>query len=165
MSNPALENELAALGFARQMTLGLLEDIPEDKLFHQVTPGGNHAVWVIGHLTVTDDDTLAKLAGRGAKCSAAWRSLFGMGSKPTDKPADYPPISNLRQHLNMRREELVAWFESLDEAKLASPLPEELGTVATTYGASIFTLAVHEGLHAGQLSMIRRSLGIGPKFW
>ena len=165
MSNPALENGLAALGFARQVTLGLLEDIPEDKLLHQLTPGGNHAVWVIGHLTVTDDDFLAKVAGREAKCSEAWHNLFGTGSKPTDNPGDYPPISDLRQHLNLRRRELVGWFKSVDEAKLASPLPEELGTIAKTYGASMSTLAVHEGLHAGQLTMIRRALGIGPKFW
>jgi len=165
MSNPAMENGLAALGFARQVTLGLLEDIPEDKLFHQITPGGNHAVWVVGHLTVTDDDTLAKLAGREAKCPEAWRSLFGMGSKPTGNPGDCPSISDLRQHLDLRREELVEWFKSLDEAKLASSLPEELGTIAKTYGASMSTLAVHEGLHAGQLTMIRKSLGSGPKFW
>ncbi len=71
MSNPALENGLTALGFARQVTLGLLEDIPEDKLLHQLTPGGNHTVWVIGHLTVTDDDFLAKVGGREAKCPEA----------------------------------------------------------------------------------------------
>lgn len=165
MSNPALENGLTALGFARQVTLGLLEGIPEDKLFHQLTPGGNHAVWVTGHLTVTDDVFLTDVARREAKCSEAWHKLFGIGSGPTDNPDDYPPTPELRQHLDLRREELIGWFRSLDAATLAAPLPEALETVAKTYGASISTLAVHEGLHAGQLTMIRRSLGMGPKFW
>ena len=43
------------VGFSRAMTLGLLEDIPEDKLSYQPTPRGNHAIHVTGHLTVTDD--------------------------------------------------------------------------------------------------------------
>lgn len=163
MSNPAQENGLAALGFARQLTLGLLEDIPDDKLFQQPTPGGNHAVWVMGHLTVTDDDFLTSVAGREAKCPEAWQSLFRMGSKPTDNPGDYPSVAELGQHLQFRREELIGWFKSLDEAKLESALPEEF--IAKTYGASMSTLAVHEGLHAGQLTTVRRSLDIGPKFW
>ncbi len=165
MSNQALENGLAALGFARQVTLGLLEDFPEDKLFHQLVPGGNHAAWIIGHLTVTDANYLADIARQEANCPEAWRNLFGIGSRPTDNPADYPTMPDLRQHFDRRREELLAWFKSLDASKLASPLPEELGTVAKTYGATMSTLAVHEGLHAGQLAMIRRCLGLGPKLW
>ena len=38
MSIPALENGLETLAFARKATLGLLEDIPDDKL--RFRPGG-----------------------------------------------------------------------------------------------------------------------------
>lgn len=164
MSNPVLDNGLAGLAFARQTTLGLLEDIPQDKLFYQLTPGGNHAAWVMGHLAVTDDFVLTKAGGREAKCPAAWEKLFGTGSTPTGKPGDYPAVGEIKEHLNLRREELIGWFKSLDEAKLASPLPEGTEWLAKTHGGAMATLAIHEGLHAGQLTMIRRSLGLAPKF-
>ena len=73
-------------------------------------------------------------------------------------------VSVLVQHLHRARTDIIKWFQSQSADKLASPLPEELGTFAKTYGASLSTLAIHEGLHAGQLTMIRRSLGLGPKF-
>jgi hypothetical protein len=164
MATAVLENGLAALAFARRVTLGLLEDVPKDRLFHQLTSGGNHAAWVIGHLAVTDDTLLSGLGGRAPKCPKSWEKLFGMGSQPTGNPSDYPPVAEITERLSQCREELAAWFGSMDEAKLASPLPKDMETFAASHGALMSSLAVHEGLHAGQLTMIRRDLGIGPKF-
>ena len=48
--------------------------------------------------------------------------------------------------------------------RLAAALPEDWQVFAKSYGVLINTIAWHEGMHAGQLTVIRRELGLGPKF-
>ncbi|MCZ6816774.1 MAG: DinB family protein, partial [Planctomycetota bacterium] len=59
---------------------------------------------------------------------------------------------------------LVAWFLSMSGERLAAALPEDWQVFAKSYGVLINTIAWHEGMHAGQLTVIRRELGLGPKF-
>ncbi|KPK45852.1 MAG: hypothetical protein AMK72_10460 [Planctomycetes bacterium SM23_25] len=64
MPKLVLTNGVAMLEFARRVTLGLLEDIPEDKLFYQPFPGANHALWIIEHVAWDDSFFLTALAVR-----------------------------------------------------------------------------------------------------
>lgn len=162
--NFALECGLNALRFSRDVTFGLLEDIPADKLCHQPIPGANHAVWVLGHMANTDDSFLSALGARPAKFPESWGKLFGQGSTATPNASDYPSLDELKENMNIRREELTAWFSGLDDDKLAAPLPENLQHFASNHAALLSSIAWHEGLHAGQLTIVRKSLGIGPKF-
>jgi len=155
---------LATLAFARRNTLRLFEDIPADQLLHQPVPGGNHALWIVGHLAYVDDMFMTGLMPRASKLPENWANLFGQGSVPSGDASTYPAIAEIRERGEALRGELVGWFESMSEEKLLAPLPEEWKPFAPTYGAMMSSLAWHEGLHAGQLSVVRRSLGIGPKF-
>lgn len=163
MSRALLESGLTNLEFARRFTFSLLEDISEDQWCHQPVVDGNHAAWVVGHLASTDDFFLSTLSGRPSGLPDKWKELFGMGSKPTPDLAGYPSPAELKSKLSGCREDFVAWLKSLDEKKLLSPLPGDLQSFAPSHVAMCGTLAWHEGLHAGQLTMIRKSLGIGPK--
>lgn len=164
MAPNALDNGLAALTFARQATLGFLEDFPKDKLCHQLTPGGNHASWIVGHLANTDNEFLVNLGGKNSKCPETWGKLFGMGSKPVGDAGAYPSFDDLRQAVHERREELTAWFNSMTDDQLAAPLPQDYEMFAPNFCGLASSLAWHEGLHAGQLTMIRRDIGLKPKF-
>ena len=164
MSIPALENGLETLAFARKATLGLLEDIPDDKLRFRPGGAGNHATWITGHLAWTDDHFLSKLGDRESKCTGEWDALFGKGSRVLDQAEKYPPFTELREALSERRETLVSWFLSMSGERLAAALPEDWQVFAKSYGVLINTIAWHEGMHAGQLTVIRRELGLGPKF-
>lgn len=162
--NLALETGVNVLNWARSKTLGFIEDIPEAKLCHQPIPGGNHAAWVMGHLANTDDFFLSTLVGQPRKFPESWGKLFGQGSTPTPNTTDYPSLTEMKEGLRMRREELIAFFKSMDADKLASPLPDDIKDFAANHATLMTTLAWHEGLHAGQLTIIRKSLGIAPKF-
>ena len=63
-----------------------------------------------------------------------------------------------------RRHELLAWFREMPTGQLISPVPEDWKSFGATPGILMSTLAWHEGLHAGQLTVIRKSLGFVPKF-
>jgi DinB superfamily len=164
MSNPILEAGLTVLAFSRQSLLTLAEDFPKDKLTHQPFPGANHALWLMGHLANADDFFMAELGKKPMPQFEKTKALFFMGSKPTPNVKDYPPIEEIRSYLSSAREGLVSWFKSMPPTQLAAPLPEDWKPFAPTYGALMFSIAWHEGLHTGQLTTLRKSLGLSPKF-
>ena len=48
----------------------------------------------------------------------------------------------------------------MDEQQLLTPLPDEMSSFAPNFAAVMSSIAWHEGFHAGQLSAVRRSLGL-----
>jgi len=155
---------LSSLEFARQATLKLLEGLPEQGFTHQPVAGGNHVLWVLGHLAATDDFFLTRLANRESGLPQQWGALFGMGSTPTSDAAAYPSREEVLQRLAERREALVQWFRSLSDADLARTLPDDFSEFAPDYASLPTRIAWHEGLHAGQISTVRKSLGLKPAF-
>lgn len=164
MAHVLFESGIAALGFARKATLGFFEDIPDNKVCHQPIPGANHALWILGHLACTDEFFLNKVGGKPFNRFEKWNGIFFMKSTPTPNVSDYPPVSEVKQVLDENRQRLLQWVDSMKEADALLALPEDLKTFAPNRAALLSTMAWHEGLHAGQLTVIRKSLGIGAKF-
>ncbi len=164
MAIDALELGIATLTFARRRTLDLLRDIPNDKLGHQLTPGGNHALWILGHLANSDNFFHTTVGRSSSSLPETWNDLFGMNSKPLGDPAKYPALDELQQRMAECRETLISWARSMTPQQLAAPLPDDLATFAPNCCALLPCIAWHEGIHAGQLTMIRRDLGISPMF-
>lgn len=162
MSNPVFESGIAALKFARQTTLGLLEDIPEGKLTHQPCVGANHALWIVGHLGCADLMFLTQVGNKSIEAPEGWAELFGMGSAPKADASAYPALAKLKEALADNRETLLAWFASMSTEELAKPLSDDFKSFASDHGMLMTSLAFHEGLHAGQLTVVRKSLGIAP---
>ena len=164
MSARELEVGLASLSFARRMTLKLLDGTPEDHWFHIPIPSGNHAAWIAGHVAWEDDDLLKSLVKeRGSKLPQAWHDGFGQGSVPAPNPADYPSITELHETLASCREDLIDFFiSSVDQ--LRDPLPEKWHTFAKDLSSMMHGVSAHEMLHAGQLTVIRKSLKLDPIF-
>jgi uncharacterized damage-inducible protein DinB len=164
MADRTQETGLAALSFARRVTAGLLEDIPDDQMMHQPAPGANHALWIMGHVATADEFFMKEVGKRPVKKLDALKALFFMGSAPNPDPSAYPKASEIRAYLDASREDLLAWFSSLPEAELYAALPEELQSFAASPAVLMSTIACHECLHAGQLTTIRKSLGLTPVF-
>lgn len=158
------ESGIAALMFARQVTMGLLEDISDDQFFHQPVSGANHAAWIVGHICHTDDNFLIGLEGRPSQLPAGWEALFAAGSSPAVDSDHHPNRDQIMEQFETRRHELLGWFREMPTEQLISPLPEKWKTFGAHFGILMSPLAWHEGLHAGQLTVIRKSLGIVPKF-
>lgn len=156
----AFEIGKATLDLARRSTLKLVQDIPPDKLTFQPAPNTNHTLWVLGHLASTDNFFLTSFAKLDPVIEESWNELFGMGSEPTDDPQSYPSPGEVKAGLAKARTALAAWFQSMDEHQLLSPLPDEMSSFAANFAALMCSIAWHEGLHAGQLSAVRRSLGL-----
>ena len=80
----------------------------------------------------------------------------------------YPDHEKVKQYFEGRREVLVSVLKELSQAELNQPAPpaESRSPIAgaPNIGQAFFFIAYHEGMHSGQLTLIRRSLGHEPLF-
>ncbi len=136
---------------------------PEQWTF-QVHPTANHALWFAGHMGVSDNFFLTVVAPDKAAELDGYDERFGMGSKPTSDPADYPPPAEVLEVMRERRQALLAALDGLADEDLTKATPEGTPEMFTDLG-SIFELTIrHEAMHTGQMSIARRALGNEPLF-
>jgi hypothetical protein len=156
-----LKRQLVA---ARQTSEGFLADFktPEDWV-KQVHSEANHALWFAGHMGINDNFFVSIVAPEKAKKIPEMETRFGMGSHPTNRAADYPSAASVLEFMRERRKTLLEVLDGLTDEDLAKPTPDGTPKFLSDV-ASVFEMAIwHEGLHSGQLSVTRRSLGYKPK--
>jgi len=169
-TNMAAARCVHQLRFARGGLMRVLEGIPKDKLtalppFKDGGACANHAIWLMGHLATTDDWFLKEMGvSESLELAEAWHTLFGGGSKSEDDASKYPSADELQKAMTAQRDRLVNWYSQRNAEELSVPSPEKWAKYAPTVGDFAFFLAWHEGYHTGQLSVIRKALGLGPAF-
>ncbi|MEO1584835.1 MAG: DinB family protein [Planctomycetota bacterium] len=155
---PLLETGLFALDFARKATMGFLDGLEGDAFCTLFAPGGGNAAYIAGHIAYTDDMTLQMLAGQPAVLTADEQPLFGGGAAPSPNPEIYPPREAIIEKMTTLRASLVEYFSSLSDAELVAPVEGPLAQFGDTRSKLMASIAWHEGMHAGQLTVIRRQL-------
>lgn len=156
--------QIQAVAFARGATKKLLEGIPADKMC--VIPAGcsKHALWIAGHLASTDHWFVAEFGGGKSSLPEAWNKLFGMNSSATADAKTYPSPAEVLKALDAGHAGVIKWLRSLTAEQLEKPMPKEWQAYAPTM-ADVGTFAAwHEGYHAGQLSAVRKGLGLPAAF-
>src|SRR5437763_16229502 len=92
-------NALAAIRIALKfsdMSMKHLGEMSDAPLVRPGPWGGNHAMWIAGHLTVVEGRLQQMLHGTPNPVHQ-WKPLFDWRSEPTDDPADYPPFDDVGQ--------------------------------------------------------------------
>ena len=148
------------LDVSRACTLKMVDGIPADKLCHVPVPGANHAIWVLGHCATTDSFFAGIVGERPSVVDESWSKLFWMGSESVDDPSVYPSLDEITSAMEQARGALLETFQSMDEKQLIAAVPEKLKPFAPNVGGIMYSVAWHEGFHVGQLSAVRRSLGL-----
>ena len=163
MSSLLVETAVSSLEFSRRMTLMFLDEIGEKDFLHQPVPKGNHAMWICGHIVYVDDSILTVVSGQESNLSDSWQNLFGLGSEPQGDPDCYCSREEMMENLASVRGDLISWFKGASDEKLLAPVEgDKFPVSANVLGLASFA-ACHEAMHAGQLTVIRRSLGLAPK--
>ena len=161
-----LKIALAQIDFAREYTLSLLADIDEADWFRMPAGISTHLAWQIGHLAMAQYGlALFRQRGRAAEdselMSARFRKQFSRGSEPDPDPANNPPPAEIRGIFEMVYAQVKKEAPTFSGAQLDEPVDMPYMVWPTKLGALHFC-AAHEMLHAGQIGLIRRSLGKGP---
>jgi hypothetical protein len=160
---PVKESLRRALVQVRAVTEELLPAFqsPSDWT-HQVVPGANHPLWFVGHMAVVDNFLIAVIDPSAVRQLGNFPKLFGSGSRPTNRPEDYPAAAEVLAAMRERRAKLLELLEGLSDEQLAQPTPAGTPPFLPVV-ASVFEMAPwHEGLHAGQMTVARRALGHAP---
>lgn len=144
----------------RSMAAEMAEGLPEDE-FDKPRGGSNSPKWITGHLALGMDFGL-NLLGISTGKIEEMMPAYGPGSAGGIIGDDGRSRAELIAHLRATGDQLREAVLGTSEQQLAAPnetpfLSKELPTVGDLLG-HVFT--THIALHMGQLSQIRRELGL-----
>lgn len=142
---------------------GLLSDLSEEEWVAQPSGFSNHPAWTIGHLTYSCQAMGGELE-LAPWLPDAWRELFGPGSVPRSRRADYPASHELLAALADGQGKLCSAVKLLGRAELDAPLPDarfrEL--LPSLRHALTQVLVGHTAYHVGQLAAWRIAIRKPP---
>lgn len=145
--------------------LGLLKDIESEPLRQPTAAGGNHPMWIIGHLAYIEGGMKTVLLGEPNPVEG-WHSLFAAGSTPSTDPAIYPPFSEVVARFSELRHGTLRMLGAMNDAQLdlrPPNVPPGFEEAMRTIGETLMLLCMHQMFHQGQLSDVRRAAGIPPR--
>ena len=142
------------------MGLKYLDDMRDAPLLRPGPWGGNHAMWIAGHLAVVEGRLHQMLHGTPNPL-AKLKPLFDWGSEPVDDPAAYPPYAEVLQNLKELRAQTHRFLDEVGEAGLDQPTKSQPPGFAgfETAGKAITIIAGHACGHLGQLNVVRAAAG------
>jgi len=133
-----------------------LDKIEDDCLYTALRPGGNHGVWLLGHLIICEDD-LSEYLGKGPMLFPEYQPMFDQNRKvlPVEK---YPSISVLRKNWQQVCEKNKVIYSQLKDDELALPHKKVEGDIEDNYFKTVEgclkNWILHQIHHTGQLAAL-----------
>lgn len=159
-----LRAALAQIDFARRYTRELLTATPRELWFTRPHGAPAHLAWQVGHLTVSQYGLLMfRIHGRRADdldlIPGKFRKAFGRGSDPSSDSAAQMTADELVDRFELINDRAIAGLEGIDSNVLLEPVEMPYAAYPIKLGAILFC-PLHEQLHAGQIGLTRRLLGL-----
>src|SRR3954452_5154774 len=142
------------------MGMKYLAEMSDAPLLRPGPWGGNHVMWIAGHLTVVEGRLQQMLHGTGNPV-ARWKPLFDWGSEPVDDAAAYPPFEEVLRTFKELRAQTHAFLNEVGNEGLDRPTKSQPPgfTGFETVGAAIIIIAGHAIGHLGGLTVVRAAAG------
>ena len=103
-----------------QATLGLIEDMRDAPLTQPTPRGGNHPMWVLGHITFIEAGVPSIIFGEPHPLER-WAPLFAPGTEPKSDASAYPAFDDVLRTYREARARNLKILEELGEAGLDRP--------------------------------------------
>ena len=143
----------------RKFSEGLLATFKKpEEWTHRVHPQANHALWIVGHIAHVDNSILNLLGSPDALDKKPWEPLFGPESEPHNEAHAYRSPEEMLAFFRDRREKLLGYLAAQTEESLAKPVPAGAPPMFSDIASVFETLAFHEAMHMGQLTVVRQDL-------
>ncbi len=159
-----LRTALAQIDFARRYVRELLAATPRELWFLQPPGLPTHLAWQVGHLAVSQYGLLMfRIHGRQDDdfdlIPGKFRKAFTRGSDPSSEAAAQLTADELMQRMDQVYERSIAGLQGIDPAVLLEPVEMPYAAFPIKLGAIMFC-PLHEQIHAGQIGLLRRLLGL-----
>ena len=160
------DGAIGQMEFARNYTLGLISEVPDE--LWQTPPAGipSHFAWQIGHLAVAQYGLmLFRQRGRAEgdlDLMPGWlRKRYARGSVPTNEETPEATKSEMLELLAKIHKAAMEFVPTMSAESLAEPTEMPYTAYPIKLGALLFC-PLHESIHAGQIGLLRRAHGLDP---
>jgi uncharacterized damage-inducible protein DinB len=144
------------LNFNDDLTLLSLTEMSDEIARRRLRDGGPSVAWNIGHMLYHRNQIAAAIG-----CRAPAIDMAPFGESATDG-RDYPTMPEFRKAWKEFSTRLVTALNGLSAAELAAPSPMPLPHGEQTLLDALRFVVWHEGLHLGQIAMLRSHHGLTP---
>lgn len=151
---------IGAIKWTHQIMDALIADVPENMLTFQPAGCDNHVLWTLGHLATVYTWFAGLIDGQGSKLPDNYQQLFGYKSIPVADRGAYPSLADVRGQQQAAYDRLISAIENLKDADLAQPTATDSHGLAADKLDVVYRVIWHDGWHQGQISTIRRALGL-----
>lgn len=154
----------ASLAMSKDWTTRLLESMKDQPLVQPTPNGGNHPLWVLGHLVHAESFLLDECMQGKPNRFPEFKELFGAGTEPQTDAAKYPGMDQLLASFDEIRADTLAFLDSLSEEDLErnNSAPEDFADFFGTNAKCFSALIIHTSFHTGQVADARRVAGQKP---
>lgn len=161
-----LRAAIGQIAFARRYTLELLQATPQDRWFEIPAGLPTNIAWQVGHMAVSQYGLLMfRIRGRRPDdvelIPGKFRKAYGRGSSPSSDRADQPSPEALLDRINRVDTLATEELRTVDAEVLLEPVDLPYAAYPIKLGAILFC-PLHEHIHAGQIGLLRRALGLDP---
>lgn len=131
-------------------------DFSDEEARFQPFEGGNHLIWLLVHVAVTEDWAVSLLSGEPRRLPESLHQAFG-GGRPCR-----PDVGMTRKEawdiLTRTRRHTEEFIRTLPESRFDEKSPAGVPPQFPTVGAFLGLIGTHPYWHFGQLSVNRRML-------
>ena len=149
-----------ALGTAQKLLHRYVADLSAEEYLHRPAPKANCTAWLIGHLTLSDRGVLKRLGAPLPELPDGFEHRFSR-DEGCPQAQEFGDVKQIVAVFDEHRNRLIAAVKAATPAQLEQKLDKPIA-MAATVGEALEFVAVHTAMHAGQIVMIRRSLGRPP---
>lgn len=160
---PASPNDVIAFALKASHTRfhAFVDDLKPEEFEAQPIPGVNSVAWMLGHLAMTDRRVVGMFGVEVPPLPDGFEVKFKTTKQAAVEQKGLGDPKVLLALFDQYRLLLIETARTADSETLNRPLPNPHPLFATV-GEAVAFMAVHVGLHAGQITVIRRALGYPP---
>ncbi len=150
------------LEMSKNLTASLLADMQDAPLTAPTPNGGNHPLWVAGHLAYAEARLTSEALLGTENPLADWKEMFKGGSQPQYDATGFPTIPEILAKWDEVRANTLKILDSLSDEDLDKPAanpPAGREEAFGTYGKIYSILVMHSLMHRGQVADSRRAAG------
>jgi len=149
------------MGMSKAWIGGLLANMQDSPLTVPTPNGGNHPLWIVGHLAYSEANIFNCFILGKDNPMVEWKDVFGIGSQPVNDAAAYPAYAELLEKFESVRADTLAYLDTISDADLdkRSHAPEDKKDYFGTIGQCLTVMTTHLAFHGGQVADARRAAG------
>lgn len=117
----------------------------------------NNIRWNLGHILVIQEFLLFRLCQDALTLSDDYFRMFGRGTSPTDWQQERPSIAELCSLLEDQSARVSATFSGRLAEQARRPFVLREGVELKTIGEILSFSLIHEGMHQGYISALKRA--------